>query len=97
MGIPEQRMGVAGFGQFQPVSPNDTASARQRNRRVEIYLLGPETPIVGWADSRGASLSLTPPPAAVIMILTSRKALEAPSLARACATAPACAMGLRSR
>jgi chemotaxis protein MotB len=52
-GIPEDRMGVAGFGQFQPVSPNDTASARQRNRRVEIYLLGPETPIVGWADSRG--------------------------------------------
>jgi chemotaxis protein MotB len=53
MGIPEERMGVAGFGQFQPVSANDTASARQRNRRVEIYLLGPETPIVGWADSRG--------------------------------------------
>ncbi len=51
-GIPEERMGVAGFGQFQPVSPNDTASARQRNRRVEIYLLAPETPIVGWADSR---------------------------------------------
>jgi chemotaxis protein MotB len=49
-GIPEDRMGVAGFGQFQPVSPNDTASTRQKNRRVEIYLLGPETPIVGWAN-----------------------------------------------
>jgi len=47
-------MGVAGFGQFQPVSPNDTAATRQRNRRVEIYLLGPDTPVVGWADSRGA-------------------------------------------
>lgn len=52
-GIPEERMGVAGFGQFQPVSPNDTAEARQKNRRVEIYVLGPETPVVGWADTAG--------------------------------------------
>ncbi len=50
-GIPEDRMGVAGFGQFQPISPNDTADARQRNRRVEIFLLGPETPVVGWTDN----------------------------------------------
>jgi chemotaxis protein MotB len=53
-GIPEQRMGVTGFGQYQPVSPNDTAEARQKNRRVEIYVLGPETPIVGWADTKGS-------------------------------------------
>lgn len=53
-GIPEARMGVAGFGQYQPISPNDTAAARQRNRRVEIYVLGPETPVVGWADTSGS-------------------------------------------
>jgi chemotaxis protein MotB len=53
VGIPEERMGVAGFGQFQPVAANDTSSARQRNRRVEIYLLGPDTPIVGWNENRG--------------------------------------------
>ncbi|MEX0677963.1 MAG: OmpA family protein [Pirellulales bacterium] len=53
-GIPEARMGVAGFGQYQPISPNDTAEARQRNRRVEIYVLGPETPVVGWADTPGS-------------------------------------------
>ena len=52
-GIPEERMGVAGFGQFQPVSPNDTAESRQKNRRVEIYVLGPETPVVGWTDTAG--------------------------------------------
>jgi chemotaxis protein MotB len=50
-GLPEDRMGVAGFGQFQPVSANDSADARQKNRRVEIYVLGPETPVVGWADN----------------------------------------------
>jgi chemotaxis protein MotB len=50
-GIPESRMGVAGFGQFQPVSTNETAQSRQRNRRVEIFVLGPETPVVGWADT----------------------------------------------
>ncbi len=52
-GIPEERMGVAGFGQFQPISPNDSAESRQKNRRVEIYVLGPETPVVGWADTTG--------------------------------------------
>ena len=50
-GIPESRMGVTGFGQYQPISPNDSAQARQKNRRVEIFVLGPETPIVGWADT----------------------------------------------
>jgi chemotaxis protein MotB len=50
-GIPEDRMGVAGFGQFQPLTANDTATARQKNRRVEIFLLGPETPVVGWTDN----------------------------------------------
>jgi chemotaxis protein MotB len=53
-GIPESRMGVTGFGQFQPVSPNDSAQARQKNRRVEIFVLGPETPVVGWVDTNGS-------------------------------------------
>ncbi len=52
-GIPQERMGVVGFGQYQPVSANDTAEARQKNRRVEIYVLGPETPVIGWADTTG--------------------------------------------
>lgn len=49
-GIPEERMGVAGFAQHQPISPNDSAPDRQKNRRVEIFVLGPETPVVGWSD-----------------------------------------------
>ncbi len=51
-GIPESRMGVAGFGQFQPLASNDSSTSRKRNRRVEIFLLGQETPIVGWSDGR---------------------------------------------
>ncbi len=51
-GIPEARMGVAGFGQHQPISPNDTAESRKKNRRVEIFVLGPETPVVGWVENK---------------------------------------------
>ena len=53
-GIPESRMGVAGFGQYQPIASNDSPDTRGRNRRVEIYVMGPETPVVGWADMSGS-------------------------------------------
>jgi chemotaxis protein MotB len=50
-GLAEQRLGVAGFGAHQPVAPNDTAANRHKNRRVEIFVLAPEVPVVGWTDS----------------------------------------------
>jgi chemotaxis protein MotB len=50
-GLPENRMGVAGFAQYQPISPNDTAGSRKKNRRVEIFVVGPETPVVGWTET----------------------------------------------
>ncbi len=50
-GLPEDRMGVAGFGQHQPLTTNATAMDRHRNRRVEIFVTGPETPIVGWTET----------------------------------------------
>ena len=40
-GLKESRMGVAGYGPQQPVADNSTDSARQRNRRVEIFVLAP--------------------------------------------------------
>ena len=50
-GIPQDRMGVVGFGEHQPISSNESPETRQKNRRVEIYVLGPETPVIGWADT----------------------------------------------
>jgi chemotaxis protein MotB len=50
-GLPEQRIGVSGFGGSQPIASNATAEDRRRNRRVEIFVLPPEAPIVGWTET----------------------------------------------
>lgn len=41
-GIAENRMGVSGYSMYQPVAPNSNDSNRQKNRRVEIYVLAPD-------------------------------------------------------
>jgi chemotaxis protein MotB len=50
-GMPEQRIGVAGFGPYQPIASNASGTDRQKNRRVEIFVMAPDVPVVGWADS----------------------------------------------
>jgi len=50
-GLPEDRMGIAGFAEHQPIMSNASARQREKNRRVEIFVLGPETPIVGWSET----------------------------------------------
>ena len=50
-GLPEQRIGVAGFGPHQPIAPNATPGDRQKNRRVEIFVMNRDVPVVGWTDS----------------------------------------------
>ncbi len=44
-GISENRMGSAGYSMFQPVKPNANEGARSQNRRVEVYVLAPDSPI----------------------------------------------------
>ncbi len=50
-GVKQQRLGVAGFGPHQPIAPNVTSKDRQKNRRVEIFVMAPDVPVVGWTDS----------------------------------------------
>lgn len=51
LGLPEERMGVAGFGAHQPIAPNMSPTDRQKNRRVELFVLAPQVPVIGWTDS----------------------------------------------
>lgn len=37
-GVPANRLVAAGFGEFQPLDPEDSAEARNRNRRIEFKL-----------------------------------------------------------
>jgi chemotaxis protein MotB len=51
LGLPEERMGVAGFGAHQPIAPNMSPTDRQKNRRVELFVLAPQVPVIGWTET----------------------------------------------
>jgi flagellar motor protein MotB len=36
--FPPDRLGAVGYGQFQPVAPNDTEANRSKNRRIVFYV-----------------------------------------------------------
>ena len=38
LGIPPERLAANGFGEYQPVNPDDTDAARAQNRRIELKL-----------------------------------------------------------
>lgn len=50
-GVREEQLGMTAFGKHQPVASNRSAAERQLNRRVEIFVTGPNTPIVGWTET----------------------------------------------
>lgn len=52
-GVPQNQLGVAGFGANQPLPSQATAADRGKNRRVEVHVISPDTPVVGWGP-RGA-------------------------------------------
>ena len=43
-GVPAGELCAAGFGEWHPVAPNDTAEDRARNRRVELSLISVSAP-----------------------------------------------------
>lgn len=51
LGVTSERIGIAGFGPHQPVAPNATEEDRRKNRRVEIFVMAQEVPVVGWTES----------------------------------------------
>ena len=50
-GVDPTRLSGAGFGQFQPVAPNDTPEGRSQNRRIEIVLV----PLEGAVPAQAAN------------------------------------------
>jgi chemotaxis protein MotB len=46
-GMPENRISVAGYGEFRPLAPNDTEEGRKQNRRVDLVVtaIAEETPV----------------------------------------------------
>lgn len=48
LGIDPKRMGAAGYSMYQPLVPNTSPQNRARNRRVEIYVLAPDSPVAAF-------------------------------------------------
>jgi len=48
LGVESSRLGVAGYGPNQPLVPNGNESARQKNRRVEIFVLHSDAVVAQW-------------------------------------------------
>jgi chemotaxis protein MotB len=42
-GFPPERLSAAGYAEFHPVAPNDTAEGRALNRRVDLVVVAPPT------------------------------------------------------
>jgi chemotaxis protein MotB len=40
LGLPPERLSANGFGQYQPINPDDTPEARAQNRRIELKFTG---------------------------------------------------------
>jgi chemotaxis protein MotB len=38
-GFPAKSLAASGYGEFDPVAPNDTEKNREQNRRIEIILV----------------------------------------------------------
>jgi len=50
LGVSSSRMSIVGFGETQPVQPNETAEGKQANRRVEIAIMANEKMVKAAED-----------------------------------------------
>lgn len=51
-GVEPGRLAAAGYGEFQPIAPNDTPEGRSQNRRIEIVLAPADVPVQGEAGAK---------------------------------------------
>ena len=52
MGIDSDRMSAMGYSRFQPLASGDDESIRQRNRRVELYVVPDSAAQTAWDPAR---------------------------------------------
>ncbi|MCH2200805.1 MAG: OmpA family protein [Fuerstiella sp.] len=52
LGVDEQRMAAMGYSRFQPLEASTDEGARQRNRRVELYLVPSGGQVAQWDPVR---------------------------------------------
>jgi flagellar motor protein MotB len=50
-GVPGERIGIAGFAGYRAIAAKNSAADSQRAGGVEIFVMGPDAPIVGWNDA----------------------------------------------
>jgi chemotaxis protein MotB len=48
MGVPAERMAAMGYSEFQPLEASKAESSRQRNRRVELYVVPNNPSLAQW-------------------------------------------------
>jgi chemotaxis protein MotB len=51
LGLKDNRMGLSAYGPHQPVATTKDEKSRQRNRRVEIYVLAPNSPLANYEQA----------------------------------------------
>lgn len=51
LGVSESRLAVSAFAHHQPLAASDTPENQQRNRRVELFLVPPESQLIGWPET----------------------------------------------
>ena len=52
LGISSERMAAMGYSKFQPLETSIDESSRQRNRRVELYIVPESTNVAAWDPAR---------------------------------------------
>jgi chemotaxis protein MotB len=63
-GLPASHLSAAGYGEFHPVSSNDTAAGRAQNRRLDIVILTPFQP--PNESTQGSKNEIRPAPSATV-------------------------------